>query len=164
MNAPLWTNLRNQGRKERCVSSLRRILLLDGGPPQSDLSGHVQTLMQRVTDNPLQQIDDLIAGLRRRREQLLSESARVQREVLEYAKLNQTTMQSNKIITESLAHLNKTLRRLPAPGEEEVEDISEQQDDGPEAFAQPGELGEGHHERGEGRAGKDCAGRSRGAA
>ena len=82
--------------------------------------------MQRVTDDPLQQIDDLIGGLRRRREQLLSESARVQREVLEYAKLNQTTMQSNKIITESLAHLNKTLQETSGTAEQEAEDISEE--------------------------------------
>jgi hypothetical protein len=118
--------------------------------PQSDLSGHVQTLMQRVTDNPLQQIDDLIAGLRRRREQLLSESARVQREVLEYAKLNQTTMQSNKIITESLAHRNKTLLETSGTAEQEAEDIADEEDQSPEAFAQPGERDEGHRERGEG--------------
>jgi hypothetical protein len=31
----------------------------------------------------------------------------VQREVIEYAKLSQTTMQSTKIIAESLAHFNK---------------------------------------------------------
>jgi hypothetical protein len=76
-------------------------------PAEPDLSGHVGTLMQRVADSSLQDIDDLIARLQRRREQLLKESERVQREVIEYAKLSQTTMQSTKIISESLAHFNK---------------------------------------------------------
>jgi hypothetical protein len=76
-------------------------------PAEPDLTGHVGTLMRRVSDNSLQDIDDLIAKLQRRREQLLAESERVQREIIEYAKLSQTTMQSTKIISESLAHFNK---------------------------------------------------------
>jgi hypothetical protein len=74
---------------------------------EPDLTGHVGTLMRRVADSSLQDIDELIARLQRRREQLLIESERVQREVIEYAKLSQTTMQSTKIISESLAHFNK---------------------------------------------------------
>ena len=76
-------------------------------PAEPDLTGHVGTLMRRVADSSLQDIDDLIARLQRRREQLLAESERVQREIIEYAKLSQTTMQSTKIISESLAHFNK---------------------------------------------------------
>jgi hypothetical protein len=76
-------------------------------PAEPDLTGHVGTLMRRVADSSLQDIDELIARLQRRREQLLDESERVQREVIEYAKLSQTTMQSTKIISESLAHFNK---------------------------------------------------------
>src|SRR5262245_58872957 len=78
---------------------------------EPDLTGHVGTLMRRVADTSLQDIDELIAKLQRRRQQLLSETERVQREIVEYAKLSQTTMQSTKIIAESLAHFNK----LPAP-------------------------------------------------
>jgi hypothetical protein len=74
---------------------------------EPDLTGHVGTLMRRVADSSLQDIDELIAKLQRRREQLLAESERVQREIIEYAKLSQTTMQSTKIIAESLAHFNK---------------------------------------------------------
>ncbi len=74
---------------------------------EPDLTGHVGTLMRRVADSSLQDIDNLIARLQRRREQLLAESDRVQREIIEYAKLSQTTMQSTKIISESLAHFNK---------------------------------------------------------
>jgi hypothetical protein len=74
---------------------------------EPDLTGHVGTLMRRVADSSLRDIDDLIARLQRRREQLLAESERVQREIIEYAKLSQTTMQSTKIISESLAHFSK---------------------------------------------------------
>src|SRR5215510_12856594 len=76
-------------------------------PTEPDLTGHVGTLMRRVSDSSLRDIDDLIDRLQRRREQLLAESERVQREIIEYAKLSQTTMQSTKIIAESLAHFNK---------------------------------------------------------
>jgi hypothetical protein len=76
-------------------------------PADNDLAGHVGSVMQRVAETSLQEIDNLIVVLQRRREELLNESARVQHEIIEYAKLNQTTVQSAKIITDSLAHLNK---------------------------------------------------------
>jgi hypothetical protein len=63
--------------------------------------------MQRVAKTALLEIDDLIAELWRRREKLLSESARVQREIIEYAKLNQSAVQSTKAITERLSSLKK---------------------------------------------------------
>jgi hypothetical protein len=63
--------------------------------------------MQRVAKTALQEIDALIAELRRRRERLLSESARVQREIIEYAKLSQSAVQSTKTITERLSNLKK---------------------------------------------------------
>src|SRR5215831_11598400 len=78
-------------------------------PPSPDLAGHVGTLMQRVSDTSVREIDELIAQLQQRREALLSESMRMQREIMEYAKLNQATLQSTKIITESLA----AFRRVP---------------------------------------------------
>ena len=63
--------------------------------------------MQRLTEAPLQEIDDLIAELMMRRERMLSESARVRRELTEYAKLSQSTMASTKIVTEALANWRK---------------------------------------------------------
>jgi hypothetical protein len=63
--------------------------------------------MQRLTQAPLQRIDDLIAELHMRREKLLSESARVQRELIEYAKLNQSTMASTNILAEALSNWRK---------------------------------------------------------
>ena len=109
-------------------------------PADSDLAGHVGSLMERVAEASLQEIDDLIAELRRRREQLLGESARVQRAIIEYAQLSQSTMQSTKIITESLAYWNK-VPDAPGVSGPRVEDSAneEARDGGAEAFAQPGE-------------------------
>jgi hypothetical protein len=76
-------------------------------PADNDLAGDVGSVTQRLAKTSLREIDDLIVVLRKRREELLSESARVQREIVEYAKLSQSTMQSTKIITESLAYWNK---------------------------------------------------------
>ena len=76
-------------------------------PREDDAAGHLGSLMQRVAKTALQEIDDLIAELWRRREKLLSESARVQREIIEYAKLNQSAVQSTKTITERLSSLKK---------------------------------------------------------
>jgi hypothetical protein len=106
-------------------------------PADSDLAGHVGSLMERVAEASLQEIDDLIAELRRRREQLLGESARVQRAIIEYAQLSQSTMQSTKIITESLAYWNK-VPDAPGVSEPPVEHrASEEPRDGAaEAFAQ----------------------------
>jgi hypothetical protein len=104
----------------------------DGGavprrrPPQPDFTDDAAAMVRRATDSSLQEIDDLIAVLQRRREKLISETARVQREVIEYAKLSQSTMQSTKIIAESLEHLNKVCH--PRETEPEV------------ASAEPGEA------------------------
>jgi hypothetical protein len=76
-------------------------------PVERDLTGPVDTLIKRVAEDTVREVDDLIAKLKRRREQLLAESARVQREIAEYAQMSQSTMQSTKIISESLATFNK---------------------------------------------------------
>ncbi len=76
-------------------------------PVDTDISGHVGTLVNRVAASSMQEIDDLIFTLRQRREQLINESERVQREIVEYATLSQSTMQATKIISESLALFGK---------------------------------------------------------
>jgi hypothetical protein len=65
------------------------------------------SLMQRLTEPSLQQIDDLVAELRRGREHLLSETALMQRELVEYAKLSQRTVQSTTIGTQHLLGLKE---------------------------------------------------------
>ena len=70
-------------------------------------AARLDSLMQRVTKLSLQQIDEILADLRRGREHLLSESARIQREIAEYAKLSQRTSQSLKIGTQHLLGLKE---------------------------------------------------------
>jgi hypothetical protein len=114
-------------------------------PADNNLGGHVRSVIRQVTESSLREIDDLIAVLRRRREELLNESAHVERAVIEYAKLSQSTMQSARTITESLWHLN----RVPAPpdkGESHVGDVSDEEprDSGSAVLAQHmgGQAGE----------------------
>jgi hypothetical protein len=115
-------------------------------PADNNLGGHVRSVIRQVTESSLREIDDLIVVLRRRREELLNESARVERAVIEYAKLSQSTMQSARIITESLSQLN----RVPGPpdkGKSHVGDVSgeEPRDSGSAALAQKnmgGQAGE----------------------
>ena len=96
--------------------------------------------IQQVAANSLQEIDDLIVMLQLRREKLLDESARVQREVIEYAKLSQSSMQSVRIVTESISHLNK-VPDVPRSSERRVEEVSneEHRNNGGEAPAQHSE-------------------------
>ena len=77
-----------------------------------DLAGSVSSDLQRVSETSLMEIDNLIVELQMQREKLLSESARVQRDIVEFARLSQSTMQSTKIIAESLVYWNKV---APAP-------------------------------------------------
>jgi hypothetical protein len=105
-------------------------------PADNNLGGHVGSVIQQVTESSLQKIDDLTVVLRQRREELLSESAHVRRAVIEYAKLSQSTMQSVRLITESLSHLNR-VSAPPHNGESHVGDVSkEHRDSGSAALAQ----------------------------
>jgi len=84
----------------RDVATLRR-------QPESDsemVANNISSLLQRVSGTSVQEIDRLIAELQSLREMLSIEGARVQREIVEYATLSQSAMQSTKIIAESLAH------------------------------------------------------------
>ena len=65
---------------------------------------YIGSLIQRVSVNSVQEIDRLISYLRTLRERLHDEGGRVQREILEFATLSQATMQSTKLIAESLSH------------------------------------------------------------
>jgi hypothetical protein len=109
----------------------------DGGSlTQSLATGDVGSLTQRLAKTSLREIDDLIVQLERRREQLLSESARMQREVVEYAKLSQSTTETTKIITESLAFWKKG---PDAPSITELRSSEDRKSRSSEAFAQPSE-------------------------
>jgi hypothetical protein len=108
--------------------------------------------MQRVTKTSLQQIDDIVAELGRRREHLLSQSARIQREIVEYAKLSQQTVQSTKIGAQHLLRLKKlpdapTMSRLPVFNEERSESgvAASVQDNAPTLDHQNIDHNDSHH-------------------
>ena len=87
----------------RDTASLRR-------QPESDsdlVANNISSLLQRVAGTSVQEIDRLIAELQTLREMLSTEGARVQREIVQYATLSQSAMQSTKIIAESLSHWKK---------------------------------------------------------
>jgi hypothetical protein len=88
----------------------------------NDNAAHLGSLLQRVTKTSLQQIDDIVTKLGRRREHLLSERARMQREIVEYAKLSQRTVQSTKVGTQHLLRLKK-VPDAPTMSRLRVEDI-----------------------------------------
>src|SRR6266699_6094153 len=69
--------------------------------PESDsdlVANNISSLLQRVAGTSVQEIDRLIAELQTLREMLSTEGARVQREIVQYATLSQSAMQSTKII------------------------------------------------------------------
>ena len=76
----------------------------DGQRVAKDLA----SLLQRVAGTSVKEIDNLIAEFQALREKLQSEGARVQREIIEYATLNQSALQSTKIISESLRNRPST--------------------------------------------------------
>jgi len=83
----------------RDVATLRRT-------PEADselVANNISTLLQRVAGSSVAEIDRLMAELHTLRDLLQAESARVQREITDYAHLSQSAMQSTKIISESLS-------------------------------------------------------------
>jgi hypothetical protein len=139
--------LGKSAEKIRAEGKVREVVRSEFAPRRrradNPFAGHVDSVMQQMAASSLQEIDDLIVVLQRRREKLLNESARVHRAVIEYAKLSQSTMQSARIITESLSHLNK----VPAPSHKSechVGDVSNEEhcDSGGAAFAQHGMGGQ----------------------
>src|SRR5262245_23811494 len=68
---------------------------------------NITSLMQRVSLNSVHEIDRLVDELKMLRDQLLQESERVRRKIVEYASLSQTALQSTKTMAENLSHWRK---------------------------------------------------------
>ena len=85
----------------RDVATLRRA-------PESDselVVKNIGALVQRASGSSLAEIDRLMTELQKLRERVESEGERVQREIAEYAYFTQSSIESTKIIAESLAQL-----------------------------------------------------------
>ena len=94
----LEDDLCGSGRGE--VATLRRA-------PDSEseaAANNLGAVLQRVAGTSLQEIDRLIGEMQSIRDLLETEGERVQREIADYAHLSQSSIQSTKIIAESLAH------------------------------------------------------------
>ena len=102
------TRLTTQGSAQQQVRRLvRDDFATRQRPADNDLAGYAVPPLQQTIAISLREIDGLIVMLRRRREELLGETARMQSEIIEYARLNQSTIASTKIITERLASFDK---------------------------------------------------------
>jgi len=65
-------------------------------------AGNINSVLQGATATTVQEIDKVIAELEALRDKLHREGARVQREIIQFATFTQATLQSTKIIAESL--------------------------------------------------------------
>jgi hypothetical protein len=78
------------------------------------VANSIGSLLQRVVGSSVQDIEQLIVELQAMRTSLESEGARVQREIIEYAHLSQSAMQTTKVIAENLAK-RKVHTDVPKP-------------------------------------------------
>src|SRR5262249_2107494 len=88
----------------------REVATNPGRQPENEteqVANNLNSVLQRVSSTSVQEIDKLITELQMLRDKLQSEAARVQREIVEYATLSQATLQSTKIIAESLVQWKK---------------------------------------------------------
>jgi hypothetical protein len=97
------------------------------------VDGKADRLLEQMTADAIKQIDWLLVELQAHRQRLLSEAARVQQDLVDYATLSQSTMQSTKIINESLTYWNRN-RKAPGIGEAKEYDRTSTA-----AFVQPGD-------------------------
>jgi cell division septum initiation protein DivIVA len=89
-----------------CGSGRGEVATLRRAPDKESevVANNLGAILQRVAGSSLQEIDRLVSELQSIRDLLETEGARVQREIAEYAHLSQSSIQSTKIIAESLAH------------------------------------------------------------
>jgi hypothetical protein len=90
--------------------------------PESDselVANDLRTLLEKVAGTSVQEIDGVIAELQLLRHALQCDSERLQNEITAYARLSQSTMQSTKIIAESL--VNCRIERSPRMADHNVE-------------------------------------------
>jgi hypothetical protein len=66
------------------------------------IGSNLSSLIHRVSEASVSEIEMLIAELQSLRDYLLNEGQRLQREITAYAHLNQGAMESTRVITETL--------------------------------------------------------------
>jgi len=97
--------------EEKIREFVRRDVVSNPGcQPENDsqlVASNVNSVLQRVTETSVQEIDKLITDLQTLSNMLDSEASRVQREVVQYSTFTQAALQSTKIIAESLERWKK---------------------------------------------------------
>ncbi len=86
-----------------------------------ETSANLRSLLGRVSETSAREVDNLIDELHRVREKLRDDGNRIQRDIEEYAALNQQVMKLTQIISESLRNL---------PNDSRVRAFDEQNDSG----------------------------------
>jgi len=71
------------------------------------VASSINSVLQGATTTSVQEIDKLITELQTLRDTLHSERARVQREIVQYSTLTRATLESTKIVAESLMQFKK---------------------------------------------------------
>ena len=87
----------------RDVAEPRRQIANHGNDSESVIN-NLGLLLQRVSLNSVNEIDELIAELKMLREQLQHDGERMAREIVGYGSLSQAAMQSTKILSEGLTN------------------------------------------------------------
>jgi hypothetical protein len=98
---------------ERAPTKPREAARNDFAPQRRPIKTDIVSLVQQVSEDSVGNIDAVIAELQHRREAILGESKRMQREIVAYAELSRSTMDSTRIISESLTNLVTNLIKQP---------------------------------------------------
>lgn len=86
------------------TSEIREFVRQGPGTDSRFVPDNLASLLHRVAGTSVQEIDRLIAELQTLREKLHDDETRVQRAIVRYANLSQSTLDSTKIISECLAN------------------------------------------------------------
>jgi hypothetical protein len=96
-NTPFEIDMRDLLRAKKPRS------LTENNGAVKDFSGQVF----QISGRSVQDIDDLIEGLRGVRQKLDTDGDRLQREMAKYAEFSETVIQLTKIVSEGMAHVKR---------------------------------------------------------
>ena len=93
------------------TGEIRGLVRQDPGADSQLVADNLALLLQQVEGTSLREIDYLIAELQTLREKLQIDETRVQRAIVKYTSLSQSTLHSTKVISECLANWKQSSRR-----------------------------------------------------
>jgi len=89
---------------------IRQFVRQDRGADSQLVADNLASLLQRVAETSVREIDYLIAELQTLREKLQNDGTRVQHAIARYTTLSQSTLQSTKVISDGLANWKNSRR------------------------------------------------------